>query len=191
MLQFYSYRLALRNHSSTIHNAGKLFQLYVVDLYLKCEGTRLNYIKANQDKLRVDLYNGLMDHVHHRAQDHGAHTGHICILPSSFQGSPRAMQQNYQDAMAIVGKYGKPDLFITFTCNPKWREVQDNLHFQEKPENWPGLIHCQSIPPKTEGASERRYQTKRAWSSSGSPTRHRVSKTRITTFTYSTLSPQQ
>ena len=41
----------------------------------------------------------------------------MVILPSSFRGSPRVLLQNYQDAMAIVAKYGKPDLFITFTCN--------------------------------------------------------------------------
>ena len=23
----------------------------------------------------------------------------------------------------IVSKYGKPDLYITFTCNPKWEEI--------------------------------------------------------------------
>ena len=28
------------------------------------------------------------------------------------------MVQQYQDAMALVRKYGKPDLFVTFTCNP-------------------------------------------------------------------------
>ena len=31
----------------------------------------------------------------------------MSILPSSFIGSPRAMNQAYQDAMAICGKYGK------------------------------------------------------------------------------------
>ncbi|XP_065671642.1 uncharacterized protein LOC136089520 [Hydra vulgaris] len=30
--------------------------------------------------------------------------------------------------MAIIKKYGKPDLFITFTCNPKWREITENLY---------------------------------------------------------------
>ena len=29
--------------------------------------------------------------------------------------------------MAMVRKYGKPDLFLTFTCNPKWREIVENL----------------------------------------------------------------
>lgn len=29
--------------------------------------------------------------------------------------------------MARVRKYGKPDLFITMTCNPKWPEIQEAL----------------------------------------------------------------
>jgi len=49
--------------------------------------------------------------------------GRRIILPSSFAGGPRQMYQLYQDAMAIVSCYGKPDLFVTFTCNPKWPEI--------------------------------------------------------------------
>jgi len=37
------------------------------------------------------------------------------------------MYQLYQDAMAIVSCYGKPDLFVTFTCNPKWPEITREL----------------------------------------------------------------
>jgi hypothetical protein len=29
--------------------------------------------------------------------------------------------------MAIVSRLGKPDLFITFTCNPKWPEITKYL----------------------------------------------------------------
>ena len=29
--------------------------------------------------------------------------------------------------MAIVRKFGKPDLFITMKCNPNWREIQENV----------------------------------------------------------------
>lgn len=49
------------------------------------------------------------------------------------------MMQNYQDSMAIVCKYGKPDLFITFTCNPNWQEILDNLQGTKK-EHRPDLI---------------------------------------------------
>jgi hypothetical protein len=37
------------------------------------------------------------------------------------------MQQQFQDAMTIVSRLGKPDLFITFTCNPKWPEITKHL----------------------------------------------------------------
>jgi hypothetical protein len=39
------------------------------------------------------------------------------------------MQQNYQDAMSVVRKFGKPDLFVTFTCNPHWNEIIESLLF--------------------------------------------------------------
>ena len=37
------------------------------------------------------------------------------------------MRQSYQDAMTLVRHFGKPDLFITFTANPAWREISENL----------------------------------------------------------------
>ncbi|XP_046605021.1 uncharacterized protein LOC124297753 [Neodiprion virginianus] len=49
--------------------------------------------------------------------------GNQMILPSSFSGSMRHMQQQYQDTMAVTRKVGRPDLFITMTCNPKWPEI--------------------------------------------------------------------
>jgi hypothetical protein len=42
----------------------------------------------------------------------------MIILPSTFQGSTRHMNQNYQNAMAIVQKFGRLNLLITFNCNP-------------------------------------------------------------------------
>lgn len=35
--------------------------------------------------------------------------------------------QHYVDAMTIVGEFGKPDYFITFTANPNWPEVTGSL----------------------------------------------------------------
>jgi hypothetical protein len=48
------------------------------------------------------MYRGLLDAVEARAQNHNLKAGEMIILPLTFQGSPRYMQQNYQDAMAIV-----------------------------------------------------------------------------------------
>ena len=43
-------------------------------------------------------------------------------------------------AMAIVRRYGKPDLFITLTCNPKWSEITNNLLNGQGPSDRPDLI---------------------------------------------------
>ncbi|XP_071035291.1 uncharacterized protein [Parasteatoda tepidariorum] len=37
------------------------------------------------------------------------------------------MQEYIQDAMTYVRAYGRPDLFITFSCNPNWDEIKNLL----------------------------------------------------------------
>ena len=78
----------------------------------------------NQKDLRAELYRGLLDAIGSQAQNENVLVGTLVILPSIFQGSPLYMQQNNQDATAIVRKFGRPDLFITFTCNPTWPEIK-------------------------------------------------------------------
>jgi hypothetical protein len=62
------------------------------------------------------------------------------ILPSSFQGGERAMGQLYQDAMASVRKFGKPDLFVMFTYNPQWKEITDVLFLGQTAKDRPELV---------------------------------------------------
>ena len=50
------------------------------------------------------------------------------------------MRRRYLNAMALVQKYGKPNIFLTMTCNPMWKEIQDNLEYQEKPQDRPDLL---------------------------------------------------
>lgn len=69
----------------------------------------------------------------------GKNVGKRIILPSTFIGSPRHLQKSYRDAMAIVTKYGKPDLFITFTCNQKWREIKENIPEYNDPNMRPDI----------------------------------------------------
>ena len=87
MLQYYSYRLAIRPAFSAIHCGGKLFQQYLVDAYVKTEGTRLEWIRRNQRQLRMEQYSGLMDHLNNQAADLGVQPGRLVILPSTFQVS--------------------------------------------------------------------------------------------------------
>ncbi|GFU14034.1 helitron_like_N domain-containing protein [Trichonephila clavipes] len=90
-LQFYVHHLSVRRDIfNSILYGGKLVQHYVVNSYVKVEGNRLNFIRHNQRTLRVESYLGLADHVNALATETGMKT---LILPSSFIGSPRAMQQ--------------------------------------------------------------------------------------------------
>ena len=41
-------------------------------------------------------------------------------------GSPRDYEQRCQTARACVRHFGKPSLFVTFTCNPAWPEIVRN-----------------------------------------------------------------
>ena len=50
------------------------------------------------------------------------------------------MQYNYQDAMAIVAKYGKPDIFLTMTCNPKNPDIMNNLPEGQGAEDRPDIV---------------------------------------------------
>ncbi|KAK3776922.1 hypothetical protein RRG08_016742 [Elysia crispata] len=61
-----------------------------------------------------------MDAVHAGDQND---VGVKIILPSTIYGSLRFYSEAFQDAMAIFRHLGKPDICITFTCNPKWLET--------------------------------------------------------------------
>ncbi|GBC41616.1 hypothetical protein PHYBLDRAFT_64601 [Rhizophagus irregularis DAOM 181602=DAOM 197198] len=74
---------------------------------------------------RITVYNGIQDAI--ISDDRTTNVEQRIILPSSFTGGPRQMHKLYQDAMAIVRVFEKPDLFITITCNPKWPEIQNAL----------------------------------------------------------------
>jgi hypothetical protein len=49
------------------------------------------------------------------------------LLPCSFVGSAKWYHMLYLDALTLPQRYHAPDLFITFTCNPHWIEIQREL----------------------------------------------------------------
>ncbi|XP_019157984.1 PREDICTED: uncharacterized protein LOC109154705 [Ipomoea nil] len=137
--EYFAFRIHERsNEISTISYAKRLFQQFLVDAYTMVESSRLLYIRSNQKALRCEAYKGLSDALT-RGEVQPSSQGKRIILPSSFTGGARYMIQNYQDAMAICRFIGYPNLFITFTCNPKWPEVQRflekrNLKAEDRPD---------------------------------------------------------
>ncbi|OWY92737.1 Helitron helicase [Phytophthora megakarya] len=66
--------------------------------------------------------------------------GRRLILPPCFTGGPRYMCQQFMDAMAIVRELGAPNLFITYTCNPKWVEIKENLRPGQTAADRPDIL---------------------------------------------------
>lgn len=125
-LQFYSYRLQLRQSEwPFLHRFKGLFSQFIVDLYAKIETERLVYIRTHQRQLRAENYVDLRDAM--QRDTDAENLGRMVILPSTFVGSDRYMAERTQDALCYARKYGGADLFITFTCNPKWPEIMDEL----------------------------------------------------------------
>ncbi|PHU09222.1 hypothetical protein BC332_21082 [Capsicum chinense] len=67
------------------------------------------------------------------------------FLSNSFIGGPRDMRQRYMDAIALVQRFGKPDLFITMMCNPSWHEIKEHLASVDEAQNRPDLISRDDI----------------------------------------------
>ncbi|XP_028097227.1 uncharacterized protein LOC114297068 [Camellia sinensis] len=137
--EYYCYKLQIRpNDSSILLRSGRLFQQYCVDMYVKIETSRLQFFRKKQREIRVDFYQGIIDSVT-TSEGRGSKIGHRVILPPSFISNPRDLRRRYVDAMALVQRFGKPDIFLTMTCNPTWPEIKAELGPNEEAQNRPDL----------------------------------------------------
>jgi len=137
--QYFSYRFQQRTREAqTIIRGGRLFQQIVCDAFAAIEFERLKFIKSHQKELRAEKYRGLS-----AASINGdvtpASIGKKIIIPSTFTGGMRYDRENFQDAMTICAFKGFPQLFITFTCNPKWPELinffeKENCSAEDRPD---------------------------------------------------------
>ncbi|XP_027076803.1 uncharacterized protein [Coffea arabica] len=138
--EYYAYKLQIRdsNESLLLHFC-RLFQQYVVDGYVKIEKQKLDFFRSQQEEIRREFLNGIMDAVAAR-ETHGSNIGQRIILPPGFIGGPKNMRRRYMDAMTLVQKFEKPDLFLTMTCNPNWPEIKEHLIAADETQNRPDLI---------------------------------------------------
>ena len=114
----------------------RLTQQYACDQYAKPEASQLRWVRNNQNTIRAEKYQGLMDAIDNQEEMQAATK---IIPPPSIYGSPRWYVEAFQDAMAIIRSFGKPDLFVTFTCNPQWPEITNSLFPGEQPCDRPDL----------------------------------------------------
>ncbi|XP_016192896.1 uncharacterized protein LOC107633811 [Arachis ipaensis] len=147
MKDFFVFRIQERlADGSPLLYSRRLFQQFLVDGYSMVESSRLTYIRLDQDKFRCEMYKEISEAVLMGETTPSSRDKRIILL-SSFTRESRYMIQNYQDAMTICRVVGYPDLFLTFTCNPKWPELEDflknmDLNAEDRPDMKRGLPHA-------------------------------------------------
>ncbi|ONL99141.1 Helicase [Zea mays] len=119
---YYCYRFQIcPSIFNPILHGKQLFQQFAVDTYIKIESSRLDFICKNQDRLRADLYKGLVDSLH-EGENRADKIGKRTVLSTSFIGGPRDMRRRYMDAMAL----DRPDLVVRI-FHAKLEELKKRL----------------------------------------------------------------
>ena len=140
MHEYYKYQVHYRpNQPNPFLCYGRLSKQAIVDARAMEDEDRLAYIARNQDKLRCEYLQGVFDAID-KGLTESDQIGKKTLLPSSHTGCKRYVIQNYHDGIAICRVYGPPDLFVTFTCNPKWQEIVDTIKQGEQPSDRPDII---------------------------------------------------
>jgi hypothetical protein len=141
--EFFRYRFHIcPPHIESVHLflSGRLFQEYVCESWAIAEQKRLAQLRHGQTQLRSEVYQGLADVVAATVDTDITELGKRFILPSSFSGSTRNMQQHCQDALAINRHFGGGDLFVTMTANPKWHDILHALLPGQIPNDCPDVV---------------------------------------------------
>ena len=107
--RYVAYRLHVRKDEySALLCGGRLLQRYIVDMYASIDQSRLYWFRQNQPSIRACLYSGLEDAAEQGDDDIDLHSlGQQFILPSSYIGGPRHMQQRFHNI-----KGGVPQSFF-------------------------------------------------------------------------------
>jgi hypothetical protein len=128
LLEWGRFVLMRRERPTHLQMCQKLCMEFFCDVFGQYESRLADFhrLPQQQSKYRAARVAAIEDQL--RAGVNAAEIGQVVVrLPAGFVGSAKWYQQLYYDAMALPIRYGKPDLFITFTCNPHWREIKAAL----------------------------------------------------------------
>ena len=151
--EFYVFHLNKRNGPGDYFlRAGRLLQEWICMAWVTDENQKLQYQRYNQQALRADSFKNVKEMTEERRQhlapvhdrmhsdDHQPQKMGRKILSSSYIGSPRWYNAQFQDAMAICRGFHKPDYFITMTCNPQWPDISSQLGETQTPQDRPDIV---------------------------------------------------
>ena len=116
-MKYFAFLLSVRNRDvDYLFQMGRLFQEFVIFGRMIIDNSRLMYQLTHQKELRAETYCSLREEVERRMREgtgnHGA-VGKKIVLSPSFEGGKRKWNLRYQNGMAIVRHFRKPDIFLT------------------------------------------------------------------------------
>jgi hypothetical protein len=125
---------------SHLQSCGGLTSEFWCDVWAQVESSKLGFLR--QPQLQATIRRCRFNEVGECLRDGGdlAMLGTPVFMPASFVGSAQWYRALYHDAMALPAHFGRPDLFLTMTCNPKWPEITDNLPAGGDPLDHPDLV---------------------------------------------------
>ncbi len=126
LTEFMRYKLMHRDQPTHVQRCERLALEYYCDAWAQIEARNLAFHKqANQQaKYATASAKVIIDQL---CAANAHRIGVPTILPASFPNSPRYYHNLYLDSVALPRRFGKPDLFITMTCNPHWAEIKNNI----------------------------------------------------------------
>lgn len=100
---------------------SRIAQEWCCDMFSRFEENKLTYFETDelQNKLRLASKRSISESTGDNQPGK--------LLPATFHGSPLKRKSDTEDALSIVNRRGRPQLFITITCNPGWPEIVANL----------------------------------------------------------------
>ena len=126
LTEYMRFLLMHRDRPTHIQSCERLALEFYCDAFAQVEARNLAFHKlaTQQAKYVRASARSIMDQLH----SENAHViGTPVVLPSSFPNSPRYYHNLYLDAIALPRRLGKPDLFITMTANPQWKEISEAI----------------------------------------------------------------
>lgn len=104
----------------------KLGQLFLIDHFMRMLSHRYNFIREKCAEYLTSTKSKMLK-ARQRLADKlklGITIGAQFSVPHTVPGSPRWLQQKFENAVAMCNAFGRPDLFVTATCNVNWPEIK-------------------------------------------------------------------
>jgi len=99
------------NQIPLVQNAGMVYQSWLMKQFVMAEDQKLQWIKAQQEKLKASQYAAFRRSVDTMTNEQTRNDPNKrpIIIPATLIGGPRFMNEAFYKGMALVKEFGKPD----------------------------------------------------------------------------------